>query len=184
MAQERWNGERGDVMSRRALIKTLGVAAGATVVGARLASPRPRRAARRPRPARSPPRHATSAPAVRPPRTSPILTRSSSTRVQRLSPAQRADPAPVDGRAVVGRPGVERPGALPGLERHPEQPPAALARGRRRVSVFRAPSNNSNGNTFDFQGRQLSCEHLTRRVVRYEHDGSVTSSRRRSAASA
>ena len=36
------------------------------------------------------------------------------------------------------------------------------------------PSNNSNGNTFDFQGRQLSCEHLTRRVVRYEHDGSVT----------
>jgi gluconolactonase len=43
-----------------------------------------------------------------------------------------------------------------------------------RVSVFRLPSNNSNGNSFDFQGRQLSCEHLTRRVVRYEHDGSVT----------
>jgi gluconolactonase len=42
------------------------------------------------------------------------------------------------------------------------------------VSVFRMPSNNSNGNTFDFQGRQLSCEHLTRRVVRYELDGSVT----------
>src|SRR5215470_10005311 len=42
------------------------------------------------------------------------------------------------------------------------------------VSVFRTPSNNSNGNTFDFQGRQISCEHLTRRVVRYEHDGSVT----------
>ncbi len=34
------------------------------------------------------------------------------------------------------------------------------------VSVFRSPSNNSNGNTFDFQGRQISCEHLTRRVVR------------------
>ncbi|MGD9882896.1 MAG: SMP-30/gluconolactonase/LRE family protein [Reyranella sp.] len=43
-----------------------------------------------------------------------------------------------------------------------------------RVSVFRSPSNNSNGNTFDFQGRQLSCEHLTRRVVRYELDGSAT----------
>ncbi|RDI60173.1 SMP-30/gluconolactonase/LRE family protein [Microvirga subterranea] len=42
------------------------------------------------------------------------------------------------------------------------------------VSVFRMPSNNSNGNTFDFQGRQLSCEHLARRVVRYEHDGSIT----------
>lgn len=43
-----------------------------------------------------------------------------------------------------------------------------------RVTVFRAPSNNSNGNSFDFQGRQLSCEHAGRRVVRYEHDGSVT----------
>jgi gluconolactonase len=43
-----------------------------------------------------------------------------------------------------------------------------------RVSVFRMPSNNSNGNTFDFQGRQISCEHLTRRVTRYELDGSAT----------
>jgi gluconolactonase len=42
------------------------------------------------------------------------------------------------------------------------------------VSVFRSPSNNSNGNTFDFQGRQLSCEHLTRRVTRYETDGSIS----------
>ena len=43
-----------------------------------------------------------------------------------------------------------------------------------RVAVFRAPSNNSNGNTFDFGGRQVSCEHLLRRVVRYENDGTVT----------
>src|SRR6185436_17208321 len=42
------------------------------------------------------------------------------------------------------------------------------------VTVFHNPSNNSNGNTFDWEGRQLSCEHGTRRVVRYEHDGSVT----------
>ena len=42
------------------------------------------------------------------------------------------------------------------------------------VSVFRNPSNNSNGNTFDFQGRQISCEHLTRRVTRYEFNGTVT----------
>ena len=42
------------------------------------------------------------------------------------------------------------------------------------VSVFRAPSNNSNGNSFDRQGRQLSCEHATRQVVRYELDGSAT----------
>ncbi len=43
-----------------------------------------------------------------------------------------------------------------------------------RVSVLRQRSNNSNGNTFDFQGRQISCEHLLRRVVRYENDGAVT----------
>jgi gluconolactonase len=39
---------------------------------------------------------------------------------------------------------------------------------------FRYPSNNSNGNTFDYQGRQIACEHGTRRVVRYEHNGKVT----------
>jgi gluconolactonase len=43
-----------------------------------------------------------------------------------------------------------------------------------RVSVFRNPANNSNGNTFDFEGRQIACEHGTRRVVRYEYNGSVT----------
>ena len=42
------------------------------------------------------------------------------------------------------------------------------------VSVFREPSNNSNGSTFDYEGRLLSCEHDTRRVVRFEHNGSVT----------
>jgi gluconolactonase len=42
------------------------------------------------------------------------------------------------------------------------------------VSVFRKPSGNSNGNTFDFEGRELSCEHGNRRVVRYENTGNVT----------
>ena len=42
------------------------------------------------------------------------------------------------------------------------------------VSVYRDPSGYSNGNTFDYEGRQLSCQHGARRVVRYEHDGSVT----------
>lgn len=42
------------------------------------------------------------------------------------------------------------------------------------VSTFRNPSANSNGNTFDWQGRQVTCEHLNRRVVRYEHDGSLS----------
>src|ERR1700683_2493568 len=43
-----------------------------------------------------------------------------------------------------------------------------------RVTVFRNPSGYSNGNTFDFEGRELSCEHGNRRVVRYEPDGTVT----------
>ena len=43
-----------------------------------------------------------------------------------------------------------------------------------RVTEFRNPSGNSNGNTFDSEGRQISCEHGGRRVVRYEYDGSVT----------
>ena len=43
-----------------------------------------------------------------------------------------------------------------------------------RVTTFRNPSGYSNGNTFDYQGRQISCEHGNRRVARYEPDGSVT----------
>jgi gluconolactonase len=43
-----------------------------------------------------------------------------------------------------------------------------------RVTVFRNPSGFSNGNTFDFEGRQLSCEHGGRRVVRYEHNGTIS----------
>lgn len=43
-----------------------------------------------------------------------------------------------------------------------------------RVTTFRHPAGNSNGNTFDYQGRQLSCEHGGRRVVRYEPGGGIT----------
>lgn len=42
------------------------------------------------------------------------------------------------------------------------------------VAVFRQPSQFSNGNTVDGQGRLVSCEHLTRRVTRTEHDGSIS----------
>jgi gluconolactonase len=42
------------------------------------------------------------------------------------------------------------------------------------VSVYRQPSNNTNGHTVDRQGRLVSCEHLGRRVSRTEHDGSIT----------
>lgn len=42
------------------------------------------------------------------------------------------------------------------------------------VTVFRQPSQFSNGNTVDGQGRLVTCEHLTRRVTRTEHDGSIS----------
>ena len=42
------------------------------------------------------------------------------------------------------------------------------------VSVFRSPSNYSNGNTRDKQGRLITCEHNTRRVTRTELDGAIT----------
>jgi gluconolactonase len=43
----------------------------------------------------------------------------------------------------------------------------------REITPFRKPSYNSNGNTFDFEGRQVSCQDFLRRVVRWEHDGSL-----------
>lgn len=41
------------------------------------------------------------------------------------------------------------------------------------VSVFREPSNFSNGNTVDRQGRLVTCEHQTRRVTRTDFDGRI-----------
>ncbi|MDE0041783.1 MAG: SMP-30/gluconolactonase/LRE family protein [Candidatus Poribacteria bacterium] len=43
-----------------------------------------------------------------------------------------------------------------------------------KVSVYRSPSNNSNGNTRDKQGRLITCEHGARRVTRTEHNGTIT----------
>jgi len=42
------------------------------------------------------------------------------------------------------------------------------------ITEYRRQSFNSNGNTFDFQGRQISAQHYLRRVIRWEHDGSMT----------
>jgi gluconolactonase len=42
------------------------------------------------------------------------------------------------------------------------------------LSVFRYPSNYSNGNTRDREGRLITCEHDSRRVTRTEHDGTIT----------
>ncbi len=43
-----------------------------------------------------------------------------------------------------------------------------------KAEVFRQPSGNSNGLTYDRQGRFIACEHSNRRVSRTERDGKVT----------
>lgn len=43
-----------------------------------------------------------------------------------------------------------------------------------RAEVFREPSNNANGNATDTEGRLVTCEHRTSRIVRRETDGAIT----------
>jgi gluconolactonase len=42
------------------------------------------------------------------------------------------------------------------------------------VTLERQPANFNNGHTLDRQGRVIACEHGTRSVVRFEHDGTST----------
>ena len=42
------------------------------------------------------------------------------------------------------------------------------------TNVFREPSNFTNGNTVDLEGRLVSAQHLTHCIARTEHDGTVT----------
>lgn len=42
------------------------------------------------------------------------------------------------------------------------------------LTTFRRPSNRANGNTYDPQGRLVTCEHATSRVVRQEADGRIS----------
>jgi len=42
------------------------------------------------------------------------------------------------------------------------------------ITPFRRTTYNSNGNTFDFEGRQITAQHGLRRVIRFEHDGSIS----------
>ena len=41
------------------------------------------------------------------------------------------------------------------------------------VEVFRKPSNMANGNYFDAEGRIISCEHASSRVVRHDYEGKL-----------
>lgn len=49
-----------------------------------------------------------------------------------------------------------------------------LIREGARAEIFREPSNNANGNAVDGEGRLITCEHRTSRVVRREADGGIT----------
>src|SRR6267378_457784 len=151
MASEAREREDANLMSRRVLIKTAGFAAGAVALAPHLV------AAQTPAPM-APPSTITTPPRDFGPNAPPN--------------------APIQ-RLWTGALWSEGP-AWSGVGRYlvwsdiPNNRQMRWLEDNGRVTVFRMPSNNSNGNTFDFQGRQLSCEHLTRRVVRYEHDGSIT----------
>jgi gluconolactonase len=45
---------------------------------------------------------------------------------------------------------------------------------REGCTLFYEPTQEANGLTRDRQGRLIACEHLARRVTRWEHDGSLT----------
>ena len=79
-------------------------------------------------------------------------------------------------RHTVGRgTRLERGRKISALERHPERREPPLAGGRQsRLPALSLSVGNSNGNTFDYEGRQIACQHGTRKVVRYEHNGTTT----------
>ena len=84
-------------------------------------------------------------------------------------------------RAAVHRLPLDRgPGLLPGdalaaVQRHSRTTACCgFDEQSEAVSVFRQPADYTNGNTVDRQGRLVSCQHGPRRVVRTEHDGSIT----------
>ena len=169
MAQDADDRNGRSTISRRGLITAMGAAGAAALLAPGLARAKLRRRGRWRHPARSPRRRATSGRTRRRTCTSPTPTSSPSARVQRPAPARRPHPAALDRRTLVGGPAWNSQGRYLLWSDIPNNRRLRWLEDNGKVSVFRTPSNNSNGNTFDFQGRQLSCEHLTRRVVRYEN---------------
>jgi gluconolactonase len=164
----------GSVISRRALIAGLGVVAGAAAVAPRVAR------AQAPAGPVSPPSVISTPPRDFGPNGAPnvYFTDADVLTVDPIFNGLRQPNAPIQ-RLWTGTLWAEGP-AWSGQGRYlvwsdiPNNRQMRWSEDDGHVSVFRMPSNNSNGNTFDFQGRQLSCEHLTRRVVRYENDGTST----------
>ncbi len=167
------NPESQALVSRRSIIKTLGAVAGAAV-----ASPHHAFARQGQRPA--PPSTVTTPPRDFGPGGAPT-TYFTDPDILAIDPAFNAyvQPNSAITRLWTGALWAEGP-AWSGQGRYlvfsdiPNNVQLRWTEDDGRVTSFRSPSNNTNGNTFDFQGRQLSCEHLMRRLVRYEHDGSAT----------
>src|SRR5207253_2091370 len=173
MASEARDRDDANLISRRVLIRTAGIAAGAAALAPRIAG------AQAPAPM-APPSTITTPPRDFGPNAPPnvYFTDPDVLTIDPIFNGLRQPNAPIQ-RLWTGALWSEGP-AWSGQGRYlvwsdiPNNRQMRWLEDNGRVTVFRMPSNNSNGNTFDFQGRQLSCEHLTRRVVRYEHDGSIT----------
>jgi gluconolactonase len=75
--------------------------------------------------------------------------------VRRPHPGQYPNPAPVDRLDVAEGPAWSSVGKFMVWSDIPNNRQLRWIEDDGRVSVFRSPSNNSNGNTFDFQGRQI-----------------------------
>jgi len=175
MTREKTNPEDRGLLSRRAVLLGIGAVAGAAAIAPRIV-----RAQAPPGGPVAPPSTVTSPPRDFSPTGAPT-TYFTDPDILTVDPLfnQYAQPNSAIARLWTGALWSEGP-AWSGQGRYlvwsdiPNNRQLRWLEDNGQVSVFRMPSNNSNGNTFDFQGRQLSCEHLTRRVVRYEHDGSVT----------
>src|SRR5437667_2190868 len=173
MASEARDRDDANLISRRVLIRTAGIAAGAVALAPRIAG------AQAPAPM-APPSTITTPPRDFDPNAPPnvYFTDPDVLTIDPIFNGLRQPNAPIQ-RLWTGALWSEGP-AWSSQGRYlvwsdiPNNRQLRWLEDDGRVTVFRMPSNNSNGNTFDFQGRQLSCEHLTRRVVRYDNDGSIT----------
>ena len=177
-SSKRFEDKGGATLSRRALVGAAGVTAATVVAGRAFAQQPP--AAPPAGPADTTVHRHDAAARLRPERrrpisTSPIPTSSPSIRASMrcASPTRRSSACGPARCGRRGRRGTRRAAISCGAT-SPTIGSCAGSRTTAASASSAAPSNNSNGNTFDFQGRQLSCEHLTRRVVRYELDGSAT----------
>ena len=162
-------------VTRRGLLRTLGAVAGAAVV-----VPHTLRAQSKAAP-QSAPTVISNPPRDFGPNAAPttVLHRPGCAHggpgVRRAGAGEYLDTAHLDRRALDRGAGMEQPGPLSSLERHPEQPADAVVwKTTGTWRCFEARRTTVTGIVSTTRDGSSSCEHLARRVVRYEHDGSIT----------